>query len=139
MVRISEEALADIRRQIEEEPSHGPGAFRYPGPLSREIDSPAWVTQRYRRYESTKGYVNVGTSDAEVIDFSGVPDSIEIWVLDNDVLITFVTEEGAANEVIQVNANNFYEPGIVYRRVLARNVTAGLVGRIQVVAKWAYL
>jgi len=138
MVKLSEEALADIRRQIEEEPSHGPGTFRFPGRREEEGYNPGVITNRFTRYESTKGYVNVADVDTEVIEFSGIPDSIEIFVLDFDVYVTFVNDRGGVNEPILINAANFYDPGIVYRRVLARNLVAGSVGRIQVVAKWAW-
>lgn len=138
MVRVSEEVLADLRRQIEEEPSHGPGTFQFPGARGEEGYHAALVSGRYCRYESTKGYVNVADIDTEVIEFSGIPDSIEIFVLDHDVLLTFLNTAGGVNEPIQVNASNFYEPGIVYRRLIARNAVALSIGRIQVVAKWVY-
>lgn len=138
MVRVSEEALADIRRQIEEEPSHGPGGFRFPGAREADDYHAALISGRFCRYESTKGYVNVADVDRQVIEFSGIPDSIEIFVLDNDILVTFLNDAGGVNEPIQVNSANFYEPGIVYRRLIARNAVALAVGRIQVVAKWVY-
>lgn len=139
MGRLTEAELAVLRPLIEEEPSHGPGTFQYPGDRDRDDYIRSLVTTRFCRYESTKGYVNVADTDTEVIEFSGIPDSIEIWILDNDVLLTFLNDAGGSNEPIQVNAGNFYEPGIVYRRLIARNATSGLVARLQAVAKWVYL
>ena len=136
MVRLTEQEIAVLSGLLDDERRGAPGLHGFPGMRPVEDARPGLVTQRFLRYESTKGYITVADADTEIIEFSGMPDSIEIWVLTNNVLVTFVNVEGAANEPIQVNASNFYEPGIAYRRVIARNAVAGVVGTIQVVGKW---
>lgn len=137
-MRLSEQQLAALRLLIEEEPSgpHAPGEY----PIGRERDDwrPSLITTRFCRYESTNGYVVVNDAYTQVIEFSSLPDSIEVWVLDNNIEIQFLSEIGGRNESITLNAGNFYEPGIVYRSLVARNLVAAAVGRIQVVAKWSY-
>lgn len=138
MARLSEAQLTVLRALIEEEPSSGVRSFEYPPDRERDSYRQSLVTQRYLRYEATVGYISLGTDDAEVIEFSGCPDSIEIFVLDFAAIIKFVNLRGETNEGIQIEAANFYEPGIVYKTVVARNAVAGSVARIQVVAKWVY-
>ena len=136
MARLTEDELMVLRRLIEEEPSHGFSDVQYPGLRDRESYRRGMVTQRYLRYEATPGYISLATAAAEVIEFSGCPDSIEIFVLDFAAIISFVNLRGEVNEGIQIEAANFYEPGIVYKTVVARNAVAGSVARIQIVGKW---
>lgn len=135
-VMLTEAQLGALRVLIEEEPGGhvSPGAY----PLGRERAEYVEVmrTARYSRYESTNGYVFVADVFTEVIEFSSMPDAVEIFVLDHDIELELVNVLGGKNESVTILANNHWEPGIVYRHLLARNLIAGVIGRIQVVAKW---
>ncbi len=135
---LGEAAIAALRQRIEEEPEgrHAPG--EYPLGREREPSLMSLITRRYYRYEATAGFLSVGDSYGQVIEFSSLPDAIELFVLDQSVDVQFLADVGGRNEPITIPANLFYEPGIVYRSLIAKNTTAGLTGRIQVVAKWAY-
>lgn len=136
MARLNEAELAVLRRLIEEEPVSDARSFEYPPGRDRDYYRPALVTTRFCRYESTNGFVNVADAFAEVLKFSSLPDSIEIFVLDFSAVIRFLHDRGGQNESITINAGNFYEPGIVYEIIEARNLVAASVARIQVVGKW---
>jgi hypothetical protein len=78
----------------------------------------------------------LATAEAEILRFSGFPDRIEVTVLDNDAVIRFTDEQRRPIQEITVLAGTFKEPNIRARAVQARNATAGMVARIQVVGKW---
>lgn len=138
MARLTEAELLVVRGLIEEEPSslHRPG--EYPWQRDRSSYVAALVSQRFVKYESSNGFVNVADTFTEVLKFSSIPDSIEIHVLDFAVEVRFLNVRGGRNESITISAGNFYEPGIVYEAVEARNLVALSVARIQVVGKWVY-
>jgi hypothetical protein len=95
------------------------------------------VADVFPRHQTSGGFVTLGDTDADVLVFSGVPERVEVWVELNDAIVTFeglLTKEEAE---ITLRAGQFYEPAIPCRRVVARNATAGLNARIQVVGKWA--
>lgn len=94
------------------------------------------LTDTWHGQQTTQGFSSLGTAMTEVIRFSGFPDRIEIWILDNNAVIQFTDEQQRPTQEITVLAGNFYEPQIRQHTVRARNATAGLVARIQVVGKW---
>lgn len=87
--------------------------------------------------QGTQGYRTLGDSLAEAIRFSGCPDRIELWVLDNPAMVRFTDEQGRPLQDIQIEAGVFYEPQIRAHAIQARNATAGLNARLQAVGKWA--
>jgi hypothetical protein len=96
----------------------------------------AVLTDTWRNFQSTEGYVSLATANAGVIRFSGCPDRIELWVLDNPATVQFTDEQGRPLATTQIEAGVFYEPSIRAHAISARNTNAGFVARIQVVGKW---
>ncbi len=133
---LSEPALESLRLRYEEEPSGLVEPGTYPHPREREEFVSVWPGERFWRYETTRGYVSLGTVAADLIHFSGFPDVVEIFVLDNGAILTFDCGLPQARDEITIGAGNFYEPKIRTHKVRARNATAGLVARVQVVGKW---
>jgi len=125
-----------LRALTEEEPGAAPPFPVYPSDRDRDFYRPGLITARFCRYESTKGFVNVADVFTGVLKFSSLPDSIEIFVVDFAAEIRFLHDRGGSNESITLSAGNFYEPGLVYEILEARNLAAGSVARVQVVGKW---
>jgi hypothetical protein len=118
----------------------GPGVAGDPGeyPVQRERADfvSHWPGSRSARYETTRGYVSLGTAISTLIHFSGFPDLIEVFVLDNAAIFSFEGEIDEQVDEITVEAGVFYEPAIRGHNVRARNAVAGAVARVQVVGKW---
>lgn len=136
--RLTEAEISALQGRLRDEPGAYPPLPEFPDPRDRDYQHRAFITSRYLRYESTNGYVNVADAYTRVIKFSSIPDSIELWVLDFSVEVQFLNDVGGKNESITINAGNFYEPGIAYESIVARNLVTLSIGRIQVVAKWVY-
>ena len=125
-----------LRLLLKDEREHGPNTAAYPPARDRDEFCSEWPGQRFKRYETSRGYVSLGTAESTLIHFSGYPDVIELFVLDNAAIFSFDEDPEDARDEIRVEANNFYEPAIRAHRVRARNATDGLVARVQVVGKW---
>lgn len=96
----------------------------------------AVLTNTWKTMQSTQGYKILTDADAEAMRFSGCPDRIELWVLDNPAIVRFTDEQGRPLAEIQIEAGVFYEPQIRAHAIRARNATAGFNARLQVVGKW---
>jgi hypothetical protein len=80
------------------------------------------------------GPVALTTSDAEVVKFSGVPDSILLAAHAQDAIVTLTDELGRDGYPIRVPAGTTVETRIARRRVVARSVAAG--GLLTVVGRY---
>jgi len=118
-------------------PAGGPVPSLFSPPSAPWVPFPESVlTDTWEGQQSTQGFVSLATAEAEILRFSGFPERIEVWILDNDAVIKFTDEQGRPLQEITVLAGNFYEPQLRARAVRARNATAGMVARAQVVGKW---
>lgn len=111
-------------------PLHAPQAGAY-------TCAPALLTDTWKDLQGTQGYSTITDTLTEIIRFSGWPDRIEIWCLDNPASIEFADEQGRPLQQIQMEAGTHYEPNIRAHALHARNVNAGFNARLQVVGKWA--
>ena len=96
----------------------------------------AVLTDTWNSFQGTEGYKTLADTEAEALRFSGCPERIELWVLDNPAIVRFTDEQGRPLATIQTEAGMFYEPQIRAHAIQARNATAGLNARIQVIGKW---
>jgi hypothetical protein len=118
-------------------PAGGPVPPLFSPPSAPWVPLPeSLVTDTWEGSQSTQGFVLLATAEAEILRFSGFPDRIEVTVLDNDAVIRFTDEQRRPIQEITVLAGTFKEPNIRARAVQARNATAGMVARVQVVGKW---
>lgn len=92
--------------------------------------------QVYQTMQTTPSLVSLGTLDADVLAFSGFPDSIEVLVLDNAAIVTLTDGVNRESDPVRVPAGTWYDSQMRARKVRARNETAGLVARVQVIGKW---
>jgi hypothetical protein len=95
------------------------------------------LTDTFRGYQSTSGYVTLGDPLADVIAFSGFPERIEITVLTFPAMVQLTDEQGRERPEIRIEANGSYDSQLRARKVRARNATAGSNATIQVIGKWA--
>lgn len=114
-----------------------PKHLGYPLPRARQPDPAPRVDAVFPRHQSTNGFITLGDTDADVLVFSGVPDRVEVWVEVQDAIVTFEGLTQREEAEITLRAGQFYEPALPARRIVARNATAGLNARVQVVGKWA--
>jgi hypothetical protein len=99
--------------------------------------APAMTVEKYERYESTVGFVAVADDDAEVITFSGRPDSIVLHALVANCLVTLTDRLNRQTHVIPVGIGETIETHVAAERVLARENVAGGGATLSVVGKWA--
>ncbi|MGH7393554.1 MAG: hypothetical protein ACREM3_29485 [Candidatus Rokuibacteriota bacterium] len=95
------------------------------------------TTEKYERYESTPAEVTLGDTDTVVITFAGQPDSIVLEARTQGALFTLTDELGRETHAIAVQAGATQETHISRRRVLGRNLVAGMNAAAFVVGKWA--
>ena len=110
----------------------------YPVARERPALLAATLTDRFKRIETSGGFVTLGDADAEVLVFSGVPDRIEVLVELNDAILTPQTRGRAEVETITMRAGQSYMLDAAYCRIVARNATAGLNARVQVIGRYAW-
>ncbi len=132
-----EQVAAAVRPKYEEEP----GGQVSPGiqPRQRErLDFEfGGKGATFARYETTNGYVTVSNANTIIIHFQGVPAEIEIFVLNNPVMVSFLDETQEAKDEIRIEANNFYLSRIRSHKVQARNALPDNQAAIQIVGKWS--
>lgn len=108
---------------------HPPSAAS--GPCPEAVLTDTWIS-----FQGTEGYKTLSDAEAEAVRFSGCPERIELWVLDNPAIVRFTDEHGRPLATIQIEAGVFYEPQIRAHAIRARNATAGFNARLQVIGKW---
>lgn len=86
-------------------------------------------------YEGTDGAVTLGATDAEIIRFSGVPDTITLSAFVQDALVTLTDDLGRDGHTIRIPAGTPVEAPVQRRVVVAREVAAGAL--LHVVGYWA--
>lgn len=109
----------------------------YPVARARQPEPAPRVDAVFPRQQTTGGFITLGDADADVLVFSGIPERVEVWVELNDAIVRFEGLTQREEAEVTLRAGQFYEPAIPARRVVARNATAGLNARVQVVGKWA--
>lgn len=109
---------------------HPPSAAAGPCPA-------AVLTDTFRDYQTTNGYITLGDALTNVLTFSGCPDRIEVSVLTFPALVQFTDHTGREGPEIRIEANAAYDSQIRANKVKARNATAGSNAQIQVIGKWA--
>ncbi len=109
----------------------------YPTPRDRPAGHAAALSDKFPRRESTRGFVTLGNTDADIINFSGTPDRVEVFVETNDAILRFTGLIDTERAEITIRAGVRYEPDFCARRVIGRNATAGLNASVQVIGKWA--
>lgn len=109
----------------------------YPAARPRCRGAAAAVATKFRRVQSSGGFVTLGDSNADVLVFSGEPDRVEVFVELNDAILTFGRTTAEEEAEVTIRAGVHFEPGIGCRRVIGRNAVAGFTARVQVVGKWA--
>jgi len=114
----------------------GESFWGYPQPRPRDPGAPAPGVEQFDRHESTQGFVAVGDTLADIIRFSGKPDSIEIDVETFDAIFSFTDRPARSEDLITIRAGQSKELRISADVVRARNRVGGSVASIQVVGKW---
>ena len=109
----------------------------FPEARPREMPPAATLTDQFREQQTSGGFVTVGDTDAEVLVFSGRPDRVEVVVELNDVILSLRDRTRRVSDEITLRAGQRYEWQVRGDRLVARNATAGLNARVQVVGQWA--
>ena len=97
---------------------------------------PAALTNTFRTSHATVGYQNVADAMTDVLLLPGIPDDLEIHVLDNPIIISVTDEQRRDAPEITIPASTATSTLTRDRLIRARNLVAGNVGRIQVIARW---
>lgn len=107
-------------------------------PQAAEGDLPsAILTDTFKGYQTTRGYVTQGDAAADLISFSGFPDRIEITVLTFPAIINLTDEQNREGPDIRIEASGSYDAQIRAKKVRARNATPGSNATVQAIGKWA--
>lgn len=96
----------------------------------------AVLTDTFKGYQSSHGFISLGTAIDDILTFSGCPDRIEITVLDFAADIYFTDREGRETHQIRLQPAVAYDPGVSAPKVRGANAVAGSVARVQVVGWW---
>src|SRR5574341_715662 len=99
---------------------------------STEPPPAAALVNQYRATITSGGFVAIGNSMADFILLPGVPDTLEIHVLDNAAVISVGDASGAIAREITIGAGGSSDTLIRDRLIRARNLTSGSTARIQV-------
>ena len=110
-------------------PRWGPQADTAPPP-------PAVLVNQYRVTLTTRGFQNVADAMTDVIRLPGIPDDLEIHILDRAAIVTVTDEQRSNDREITLSAGTSSNTLPRNRLIRARNETAGLTARIQVIARW---
>jgi hypothetical protein len=96
----------------------------------------ALLTDTFKHYQTTGGYITQGDAAADLISFSGFPDRIEITVRTFAAIINLTDEQNREGPDIRIEADGTYDAQIRAKKVRARNATAGSNALIQAIGKW---
>lgn len=110
------------------------GAF--PVARVRDREWPVLVAGQYGRMETTAGFVTLGDALADVIQFSGAPDSVTIAVETFDAIVQYQRRGRAAQDTVLVRAGQTFAPDVQVEIIRARNNTPGSNAIVQVIGKW---
>jgi len=108
----------------------------YPEPRERWPASEAVLTDRFARVETTRGFVTLGDTDAEVLVFSGVPERVELIVELFDAIITPRSRARSEDFTVTMRAGQSHKLDVSAERILARNAVAGSNARLQVIGRY---
>jgi len=110
--------------------------LRYPEPRERWTAPAAVLTDRFTRAETTRGFVTLGDTDAEIILFSGTPNRIELLVELFDAIITPRTRGEQEIQTITMRAGQSLQLDLGVGIIVARNAVAGSNARLQVIGRY---
>jgi hypothetical protein len=96
----------------------------------------ALLTDTFKSYQTTRGYVTQGDAATDLISFSGFPDRIEITVLTFAAIVNFTDEQNREGPDIRIEALGTYDAQIRAKKVRARNATPGSNALVQAIGKW---
>ncbi len=133
---LNEAQILGLRQATDELPGRLATAPVYPTLRTRVEPVSDFPYERYERYETTEGLVTVGDADAQIIAFSGTPDSIVLRATTFDALVTLTNRAGQESHEILVVAGDRVETHLSRDRVLARNRVAGSAALLYVEGKW---
>jgi hypothetical protein len=115
-----------------------PAAHRFAVARGRAPGAPPSAALKYARAESSE-LVTVTNTDAEVLAFSGYPDSIILAAQAFGVIFTLQDFMQREITEILVPAGNVVETYQRARRVMARNAVTDSVGLAMATGQWAEL
>lgn len=111
-------------------------AEAYPAARERCGGKPPLVAGQYGSIETTAGFITIGDTAADLIVFSGAPDSVVISVETFDVVLQFQRRGYAAVDTVIVRAGQTFAPDVQTEIIRARNNVAGSAAQVQVIGKW---
>jgi hypothetical protein len=115
-----------------------PDRHSFPPARERAGGNPAGTTERFERGEGTAGEVTLGDTDAEIITFSGKPDTIFVQARTFGAIIRMTDRLGRGSlDGHVIHAGENFETHYAAERIIARNLTAGSNALLSVFAKWA--
>lgn len=112
-------------------------ACSYPALRSRPRPNVPAYSTRYERYESTPGEITLADTEAEIIQFSGTPDSIIVHCRGARALFRFTDYEGREESEYPLDTGATVDTRIARPRVFGRNMLAGNVALVHVTGAWA--
>lgn len=109
---------------------------RYPAARERPALPAAGLTDRFERVETTRGFVTLGDTDAEVINFSGTPNRIEVLCELFDAILTPRARGVSEIQTITMRAGQSLDLDLGVSVLVARNAVAGSNARLQVIGRY---
>jgi hypothetical protein len=110
---------------------------RYPQPRARARLPESILDVRFERQETTRGFITLTDSDADIIRFSGEVDSVEIMVETFGAIVTLTDRDNVEVDTITLRVNTTYTARYACSVVRARNAVGGSNATMQVIGRWA--
>lgn len=108
----------------------------FPEPRERPVSVESSLANIFDEYQTSGGFVTLGDATADILAFSGTPDSIEVMVETFDAILIFGRRGVAEEEEITIRAGQSFEPGVRADRVRGRNAAPGSNASVQVMGRW---
>lgn len=101
-----------------------------------EPPPPAALVDNYRVILSSQGFIALADTMADILRLPGIPDTLEIQVLDNAAIVSVTDEQRRDAQEITIAAGTSTDTLPRDRLIRARNAVALSVARIQILARW---
>ena len=111
-------------------------AEAYPAARERGGAPRPLVAGQYGRMETTAGFITLGDTDADVIAFSGAPDSVTVAVKTFDAIISYRMRGRDTADTVIVTAGETFAPDVKVEIIRGRNRVPGSAATVQAVGKW---
>lgn len=109
---------------------------RWPPQASTEPPDAAALSNQYRTILTSNGYKSLGDTMADALVLPGIPDELEVHILDNAAVISITDEQRRDPAPVTLPAGTASSSFNRDRFIRGRNAVAGAIARIQIIARW---